>query len=226
MINRASLDPSLLAQPEARSHGAVVREIARNQSRLGRLARAVGVAIAAPTPDSASTGRLARMTDAQATADTVATARQFEVTSERLMSMNALAAAARAADLSAQTRANASRQFETLRWQALEALHDAASRARSAGLLQIHFDPAQIGQALSQISIATPDQAAAAQAALDAALAAVDNARNDIAETASTGDDAEYLDPTELAKRIAEQAAKSAGAQANIAPANAKLLLS
>ena len=44
MINRASLDPSLLAQSEARSHSSLVQEIARNQSRLGRLARASAVA--------------------------------------------------------------------------------------------------------------------------------------------------------------------------------------
>ena len=66
----------------------------------------------------------------------------------------------------------------------------------------------------------------AAEAAINAALNAVDQERNDIADSASANDDGEYLDPAELAKRIAAQAAKSTGAQANIAPANAKLLLS
>ncbi|MGE5146547.1 MAG: hypothetical protein ACM3N5_07335, partial [Candidatus Eiseniibacteriota bacterium] len=162
MINRASLDPSLLAQPEARSHASVVQEIARNQSRLGRLARAAGTS-AAPTPassDPASADRLARLADGQAAAETAATARQFEITSERLMSMNVLAAAARAQDLSAQTRSNASRQFETLKWQTLEALRDAAGRARTAGAWQLNLDPGQIGQALAQANIATPDAAA------------------------------------------------------------------
>lgn len=222
MINRASLDPSVIAQSEARNHGSLVQEIARNQSRLGRLARSAA-ATAAPASDPAIADRLARMADAHATVETAATAQQFEITSERLMSMNNLAAAARAPDLSARTRDHASRQFETLKWQAIQELQNAVGRARA---FQLHIDATGISQTVASLSIATPDKAAAAQASLDAAVAAVDQAHNDLAADASAGADADYLDPEELAKRIAKQAAQSAGAQANIDPAAAKLLLS
>jgi len=225
MINRANLDPSVLAPSESRNHGSLVQEIGRQQSRLGRLARSAAAASATPS-DAAGADRLARMADAQANADTAVAARQFEITSERLLAMSNLAAAARAVDLSARTRENASRQFEALKWQAIEALHDAAGRARAAGAWQLHLDPGQVSQTVASLGIAGPDEAAAATAALDAALSAVDHQRDAIAESASAGDDAEYLDPEELAQRIADQAAKSAGAQANIAPANARLLLS
>jgi rubrerythrin len=223
MINRSSIDPSLLTPTDTRSHGALVQEIARRQARLGRLARA---GTAEPVADTASADRLARMADAQASAETAAAARHFEITSERLRAMSSLAAAARAADLSQRTRDNASRQFEALKWQALEALHSAADGARAASAWQLYLDPSQISQAVASASIATPDQAAAATAALNAALSAVDGQRDDIAASAKSDDAAEALDPAELARRIAEQATTSADAQANIEPANARLLLS
>jgi hypothetical protein len=224
MIDRTSLDPSLLAKPETRSHGTLVQEIARNQTRLGRLARAVAEPESAP--DAASAGRLARLSDAQAVTDALGTARQFEIAAERLMSMSHLAAAARATDLAERTRDNAGRQFEALKWQALNALRAAAGSMRAAGAWQLHADPGQISLALTRISIATPDAAAAAASALNAALAAVETTRTEIAETAIETDEAEALDADELARRIAAQATKSAEAQANIAPGNARLLLS
>jgi hypothetical protein len=224
MIDRARLDPSLLAKPEMRSHGTLVQEIARNQTRLGRLARAVAEPAAAP--DAASASRLARLSDAQAVTDALGAARQFEIAAERLMSMSHLAAAARATDLAERTRDNAGRQFEALKWQALNALRNAAGSMRAAGAWQLHADPGQVSLALTRISIATPDAAAAAASALNAALAAVETTRAEIAETAIETDEAEALDADELAKRIAAQAAKSTEAQANIAPGNARLLLS
>jgi len=223
MINRVSLDPSLLTPTDTRSHGALVQEIARQQTRLGRLARAGATA---PAADTASAERLARVADAQASAETAATARHFEITSERLRAMSALAAAARAADLSQQTRDNASRQFEALKWQALEALHSAAGGPHPSGAWQLYLDPGQISQAVATANIGTPDQAAAATAALNAALSTVDQQRDDIAASAASGGAAVALDPDELAQRIAQQATTSANAQANIEPANARLLLS
>lgn len=223
MINRSRLDPSLLTPTDTKSHGALVQEIARHQARLGRLARASS---AEPVADTASADRLARMADAQASAETAAAARHFEITSERLRAMSSLAAAARAADLSQRTRDNASRQFEALKWQALEALRSAADGTRATGAWQLYLDPSQISQAVASAAIATPDQAAAAIAALNAALRAIDGQRDDIAASARSDDAAQALDPDELARRIAEQAATSAGAQANIEPANARLLLS
>jgi hypothetical protein len=224
MINRATLDPSLLTPTDARSHGTLVQEIARHQTRLGRLARAA--AAPASAADGAGAERLARMSEAQASATTAAAARHFEITSERLRAMSSLAAAARASDLSQRTRDNASRQFEALKWQAIEALHKGADAARPAGAWQLYLDPGEIGQALASASIGAPDKAAAATAALDAALSAVDRQHAEIADSAGSGAPAEALDPVELARRIAEQAAQSADAQANIEPANARLLLS
>jgi hypothetical protein len=225
MINQATLDPSLLAQSETRSHGTLVQEIGRNQTRIGRLARAAAVDTAAPAPDSSSVDKLARMADAQAATNVVGAARQFDVTTERLMSMSYLAATARATDLTAGSRDDASRQFESLKWQAIAALRDAASMARASGAWQLHMDPGQITQALAPVSIATPDAAVAAEAAIDKALGSVDSLRTDTA-AASGGNEADQLDTAELAARITAQASESTGAQANIAPANAHTLLS
>ena len=51
------------------------------------------------------------MADAQTTVDTATTARKFEITAERLLSMSVLAASARAR-IFPRTRDIASRQFE------------------------------------------------------------------------------------------------------------------
>jgi len=227
MINRTSLDPNLLAQPETLSHGSLVQEMARNQSRLGRLVR--GVAVVEAAPDAATAARMAQLAQAQATSDVVRATRQFEITSERLLAMSHLAEAARAPDLAERTRDFASRQFQSLKWQALDALHSAGSLARTAGAWPLFIDPGAAAAAVASASIATPVDAAAAATTIDKALGAADALRAEVAESAAAGpaeDDAQYLDADELAKRIADQAAKSTGAQANIAPANARLLLS
>jgi flagellin-like hook-associated protein FlgL len=226
MINQATLDPSLLAQSETRSHGTLVQEMGRNQTRIGRLARAASVTEPAPASDSSSVDKLARMADAQATANVAGAARQFDVTTERLMSMSYLAAAARATDLTPGTRDDASRQFETLKWQAIAALRDAASMARAGGAWQFTIDPGQISHALAPLSIATPDAAVAAETAIDNALSTVDSLRTDTGAVASDGNEADQIDTAELAARITAQASASTGAQANIAPANARTLLS
>src|SRR5690606_39128575 len=176
--------------------------------------------------DPASAARLARLSDLRSVADALGAARQLELATERLLSMSRLAAAARAADLAERTREHAGRQFEILKRQALNALRDAAGTMRGVGAWKLHADPEQVGPRLVRVGIATPDQAAAATRALDAALAAVEAMRGAIAEAAIEADEAEALDADELARRIAEHAAKSTQAQANVAPANARLLLS
>lgn len=224
MIDRTRLDPGPPASPEIHSHGRLVQEIARQQARLGRMARA-----AAEPPakvDREHVGRLTRLSDARSMADALGVARHLEIASERLLSMSHLAAAARAADLADRTRENAGRQFEALKWQALTALRDATATMRTAGAWQLHADPGQASNALTGIGIATPDLAAAAAEALKAATAAVDGLRGEIVGSAFERDAPQTLDAAALAERIAAQAARSTQAQANITPGNARLLLS